>query len=79
MTIEIHRPELEALIHERMASGRFASVEDALLQALQTSSADPAEPSRPRTLVEVCAMVRGLTDDVDFSRNHSLNRPVDFS
>jgi hypothetical protein len=27
--------------------------------------------------VEVCAMVRGLTDDVDFSRNRSTDRPVE--
>ena len=37
MTIEIHQPELEALIQHRMETGRFATVEDVLLQALQTS------------------------------------------
>ena len=37
MTIEIHRPELEALIIQRMKSGGFHNVEDALLQALKTS------------------------------------------
>jgi hypothetical protein len=36
MTIEIHRPELEALIVERMKRGGFQNVEDALLQALKT-------------------------------------------
>jgi hypothetical protein len=40
MTIEIHRPELEALIRERMKSGAFQSVEDVLIQALK--SAPPA-------------------------------------
>jgi hypothetical protein len=35
MTIEIHRPELEALIIQRMKSGGFQNVEDALLQALK--------------------------------------------
>ena len=40
MTIEIQRPELEALIQERMKSGGFQSVEDVLLQALK--SAPPA-------------------------------------
>ena len=40
MTIEIHRPELEALIQERMKSGVFQSVEDVLMQALK--SAPPA-------------------------------------
>ena len=37
MTIEIHRPELEALIIQRMKSGGFHNVEDVLLQALKTA------------------------------------------
>ena len=37
MTIEIHRPELEALIQERMKSGAFQSVEDVLMQALKSA------------------------------------------
>jgi hypothetical protein len=35
LTIEIHTPELEALIIQRMRSGGFQNVEDALLQALK--------------------------------------------
>jgi hypothetical protein len=37
MTIEIHRPELEALIRDWMNTGAFRTVEDALMQALQSS------------------------------------------
>jgi hypothetical protein len=37
MTIEIQRPELEALILERMQLGAFPTVEDALLQALKSA------------------------------------------
>jgi hypothetical protein len=37
MTIEIHRPELEALILERMKLGGFQNVEDVLMQALEAS------------------------------------------
>ena len=37
MTIEIHRPELEALIMQRMKSGGFHNVEDVLMQALKSS------------------------------------------
>lgn len=37
MTIEINRPELEALIRERMNTGAFKTVEDALMQALTSS------------------------------------------
>ena len=50
MTIEIHRPELEALLMERMKSGAFQNVEDVIMQALETApipeSQSPA--SRPR-------------------------------
>ena len=37
MTIEVHKPELEALIRERMKSGGFKSIEDVLMQALRSS------------------------------------------
>ena len=37
MTIEIQKPELEALILERMQKGGFASIEDTLMQALEAS------------------------------------------
>ena len=37
MTIEIHRPELEALIRERMKRGAFQNVEDVLMEALRSS------------------------------------------
>jgi hypothetical protein len=45
MTIEIHRPELEALILQRMKSGGFNNIEDVLLQALKASP-----PVEERTL-----------------------------
>ena len=41
MTIEIQKPEIEALIRKRMESGTFQSVEDVLMQALK--SAPPTE------------------------------------
>ena len=44
MTIEIHRPELEALIRDWMKTGAFPTVEDALIQALKSSPL-PSEPS----------------------------------
>jgi hypothetical protein len=43
MTIEIQKPELEALIRERMRSPAFQNVEDVLIQALK-SSPPPAMP-----------------------------------
>ena len=35
MTIEINRPEIEALIQQRLQSGAFESVEDVLFDALE--------------------------------------------
>jgi len=37
MTVEIHRPELEALIIQRMKRGGFHNVEDVLMQALEAA------------------------------------------
>jgi len=45
MTIEIHSPELEALIRERMKRGGFHNVEDALIQALETSPVGDGKPA----------------------------------
>lgn len=37
MTIEITRPEVEALINQRLQSGAFKDAEEVILQALQSS------------------------------------------
>ncbi len=79
MSIEIHQPEIEALIQQRMASGAFQNVEEVLLHALKSApipTAAPENPSQTRSLVEVCAMVRGLMEDVDLSRDPSPGRAV---
>ena len=48
MTIEIHRPELEALIRQRMRIGGFQNVEDVLLEALKASPADAEREEQSR-------------------------------
>jgi hypothetical protein len=35
MTIEITRPEIESLIHQRLQSGAFVDAEDVILRALR--------------------------------------------
>jgi hypothetical protein len=47
MTVEIHRPELEALILERMKTGGFHDVEDVLLRALRISPLAGDQTTRP--------------------------------
>jgi hypothetical protein len=59
MTIEIHKPELEALILERMRVGAFANVEDALMQALESSPL-PSQPppSSPGSGADIVAAMQ---------------------
>jgi hypothetical protein len=83
MTIHITKPELEELINQRLQNGGFKDAEDLILHALQSSS--PKPPPQPgiipphKTLEEVFAAVRGMGDDLEFSRNPSTGRPVDLS
>ena len=60
MTIEIRRPELEALILERMKSGGFHNVEDVLMQALKTSPQEDqaGKPREKRTGADLIAAVQ---------------------
>lgn len=48
MNIDIHQPELEALIQQRLDTGQFESVEDLLLQALRNSPEAPVEKTDQR-------------------------------
>ncbi len=76
MTIQITRPEVEALINQRLRSGAFKDAEDVILQALQSCPPPPLQAQPGRSLVEVFEAIRGLGDDLDFSRNPSTGRPV---
>jgi hypothetical protein len=85
MMIEIHSLEAEAIIRQRLSAGGFQNAEDVILQALKSSPAaeTPApastsqKPVQLKTLVEMCDPIRGLADDIDFSRNPSTARPLD--
>ena len=43
MTIQITRPEVEALINQRLQSGAYKDAEDVVLQALRASGTPTAE------------------------------------
>jgi hypothetical protein len=84
ITLEI-RPEVQAEL-ARQAAVRGRALEAHAASLLEEAVHLPAEQTKGKaenrtgqSLVEVCAMVRGLTDDVDFSRNPSTGRPVDLS
>jgi hypothetical protein len=78
MTIEIHQPQLEALIRQRMASGLFQSVEDLLLQTLEASPAKRTEPAAERkSLAQLFAdsPFRGM--EMEFPRDPAALRSID--
>jgi len=61
MTIEIHRPELEALIRGRMNSGGFQNAEDVVLQAFRSGPA--ARSVRFPLLVDLAAVCNACDAD----------------
>jgi hypothetical protein len=77
MTIQITRPEAEALINQRLQSGAFRDAEDVILKALQSSPPTTPLPDAPpaKDIDELFAPLRGL--NLDFGRNPSTGRPVD--
>ena len=48
MTIQITKPEVEALINQRLQSGVFKDAEDVILKALQSSPPTSDTPKRCR-------------------------------
>jgi hypothetical protein len=83
ITVEL-KPEVQAeLARQAIESGEALEaraaklLEQAVLPEGPTSDAQTATPKR--SLEDVFAAVRGLADDLDFSRNPSMNRPLDLS
>jgi hypothetical protein len=82
MTIIVDiRPEVQAQLARQAASRgtRIEAYAASLLEDAVHLPAGAAGAGQGKSLVEVCAMVRGLADDADFSRNPSTGRPVDLS
>jgi len=53
MVIEIHRPDLEALITERLLSGPFQTVTDLLWDALKSAPVRSEPPkAQPKNVIE---------------------------
>lgn len=59
MTIQITRPEVEALIQTRLQSGKFKDAEDVILQALQSSGTEPPQPAAKRDEAIECLRTFG--------------------
>ena len=80
ITVDI-RPEVQAELARQAAShGRAIEAYAAsLLEEAVDRPAGATRPPRDKSLREVFEAVRGLADDVDFSRNPSTGRPIDLS
>jgi len=75
MTIQITKPEAEALINQRLQTGGFKDAEDVVFQALQSSSATAPGGSPTKDVTELFAPLRG--PNLDFGRNPSTGRRID--
>jgi hypothetical protein len=84
ITLDITAKAQAELSRQAAVSGHDPEQHAASLleEALHTTSARPfingGEPLLGKRLVDAFAMIRGLADDVDFSRDRTPDRPVDF-
>jgi len=77
MNVTIEIPDDRAARFQKEAQARGLTVDRWLLElADQNAPALPAGESPRLTLVEVCAKVRGLADDLDLGRESSPGRDV---
>ncbi len=76
MTIEIIRPELQALIRQRLQAGGFATPEDVIFEALQEFHPKSVSSAGKRTLADIFAKIRGAAEDLDLTRDPSPGRDI---
>jgi hypothetical protein len=77
MNVTVEIPEDRAARFQKQAEARGLTVDRWLLElAEESSNASSVNESPKRTLIEVCAKMRGLADDLDFSRDPSAGRDV---
>ncbi len=86
ITLDITREAQAELSRQAAVAGRDPEAQAAALLEealhLPPQSALPGQSKDDtfgKRLIEGCAMIGGLTDDVDFSREHSSWRPLDLS
>ena len=77
MNVTIEIPEDRADRFQRQAEARGLTIESWLLELANENTPPPATGTPKRTFAEVCAKVRGLADDLDFSRDPSPGRDME--
>lgn len=81
MTIQITKPEVEALIKQRLQTGEFKDVEDVVWQALQSSASEavatlPKNAGLAKDMVELFAPLRGLNINFESDRSKDTGRDI---
>jgi hypothetical protein len=81
VTIQITKPEVEALINQRLQTGGFKDAEDVVFQALQSSppnvSAMQPTAAEAKNMFELFAPLRGLNIDFEADRSKDTGRDID--
>lgn len=83
MTLEIVKPELVQRVQAQIQSGNFHDADELIEKALDALDSSLALPTpaitdlRRKTFLELCDPVRGLSEEIDFTRNPSQGRPLD--
>lgn len=74
MTIEIHNPELESILQQRLRAGNFASVEEMLIDTFRaTQAAETADSALKAKALAAADRIRELRKGV------TLDRPAGMS
>lgn len=73
MTIEIHNPELESILDQRLKAGNFASVEDLLLETFRNAQCRGDDEDRKAKALEAAASIRELRKGVTLDRPQGMS------
>ena len=77
MNVTVEIPEDRSVRFQKQVESRGLTLDLWLLElAEQDAPALPENESPKRTLAEICAKIRGLADDLDFTRDPSPGRDV---
>lgn len=81
MTIQITKPEVEALINQRLQTGGYKDAEDVVFQALQSSPPNaaaklPNDAAEAKNMFELFAPLRGLNIDFEADRSKDTGRDI---
>ena len=76
MNVIIEIPDDRAAIFLKEAHSRGMTVDNWLLALAEQNAPALSARASKRTLAEVCEIVRGLADDLDFNRDPSPGRNV---